>query len=67
MTRELVKTDAPGFLLDKKTNTILNTNEDDLLRYKREVQAAMEISDLRRQVHELINRVTELERLVAGR
>lgn len=60
----LIKTNHPGYLVDNKTNVVINTNERELLNYRKQVEQAIEIRSVRDGYDELMKEVLELKRLM---
>ena len=63
MTKDFVKTNMPGFLKDKKTNVVINTNYNDYLMYKAQQARSKKVNNLETQMTEIQN---NLQKIVAA-
>jgi len=58
------KTDAEGFLKDKKTGAIINTNKGELSSYRRQKQFYREFENMKSAIFDMQKRIEELEKKV---
>ncbi len=57
----VMKTDAPGYVVDPVSGAILNNDEQAWMRYKAERESAQLLASLQKQVAALTQRVQQLE------
>jgi hypothetical protein len=58
--QDFVQTDNPNYLINKKTNLVINTNESELLSYRSQVNQVLEMRDLRQELSQLKSMIAEL-------
>lgn len=61
----LTKTVHPGFLIDGRTNVVINTNDRDLASYRRQVQESLKSARMEEEHERLKGELAELRAVVA--
>lgn len=60
----MLKTDAKGYVVDPKSNAILNNDEQAWIRYQAERDQVLRLKTLEEQVAVLAKRVMQLEKII---
>lgn len=58
------KTDNPNFIINQKTNMVININEKDLFDYKSKVKQELELRSLRENFKSINNDVIEIKSML---
>ena len=57
---EYIKTNNPNYSIDPKTNSIINTNTNELLEYKQKVALYRKVNDLENDIHDIKNALHQI-------
>lgn len=58
------KTENPNYLIDKKTNLVINTNESELLSYRAQIKQELELRNLRNNFNNVSKELEELKFMI---
>lgn len=58
------KTTNPNYLINQKTNMLINISENELLTYKSQVKQAVELRELKKQYNKVNDELVEIKSLL---